>query len=121
MSESDITQLDFARAESLTEGARHYLYGSLNALWQKIGSGARADLEDRRRLRLAASRATLMAAEAVDILYHAAGGSALQGDCSLQKHFRDIHAATQHKMVSPDMLKFAGAARLSEQPALPNL
>ena len=58
-----------------------------------------------------------MCAQAVDRLYNAAGGSALQGDCSLQKHFRDIHAATQHRMVSPEMLRLAGAVRLDDEPA----
>jgi len=121
LSESEICQLDFARAESLVAGAHHYVYGALNALWEKIESGERATMEDRRQLRLAASQATIMSAEAVDLLYNAAGGSSLQGDCSLQKHFRDIHAATQHKMVSPDLLKLSGAARLSNGPAFPNL
>ena len=53
---------------------------------------------------------------AVDMLYSAAGGSALQGHCSLQKHFRDIHAATQHRMVGTEVLRMAAAARITDDP-----
>jgi len=114
ISEASITQLEYGRAESLVEGAHAYLYSKVSEVWQKVASGDKLELEDRRQLRLAASRATIMCAEAVDLLYKAAGGTALQGDCSLQRHFRDIHAATQHRMVSPELLRLSAAARLTD-------
>lgn len=117
ISQSPIAQLEFGQAESLIEGAHHYLWGAVSSVWDKIVDGARVTTEDKRQLRLAASQATIMATAAVDKLYNAAGGTALQGHCSLQRHFRDIHAATQHRMVSPEMLRLAGSVRLDDRPA----
>lgn len=114
INKSSVVQLDFGRAESLVEGAHNYLYGKVNDVWEKVVKGDRLELEDKRQLRLAASQSTIMCADAVDILYNAAGGTALQGHCSLQKHFRDIHAATQHRMVSPELLRLSAAARLTD-------
>ncbi|MBT4492758.1 MAG: hypothetical protein HOC70_05885 [Gammaproteobacteria bacterium] len=114
INESSITQLEFGQAESLVEGAHSYLYSKVAELWEKVASGDKVTLEDKRQLRLAVSQATIMCARAVDKLYNAAGGTALQGHCSLQRHFRDIHAATQHRMVSPEVLRLAAAARLTE-------
>ena len=114
INESSITQLDFGRAEAMVEGAHAYMYGKVSNVWEKVIAGDRVSLEDKRQLRLAASQATIMCADAVDILYKAAGGTSLQGHCSLQKLFRDIHAATQHRMVSPELLRLSAAARLTE-------
>ena len=111
---ASIPQLRFGEAESLVLGAKDYLFSTIERVWERIVETGKATEEDRRHLRLAATRATLMCTEAVDILYNAAGGTALQGDCSLQKHFRDIHAATQHRMVSPEILRMASAVRLTE-------
>ncbi len=116
INESSITQLEFGQAEAMVEGARRYLHDVVSQVWDKVAKGESPTLDDRRQLRLAASHATAMSAAAVDKLYNAAGGTALQGHCSLQKHFRDIHAATQHRMVSSEILRMAGAARISEKP-----
>ncbi len=114
LSQSSITQLHFGEAESMVEAAHTYLLGKVAQVWQKVETGERVTLEDKRQLRLAASQATQLSAKAVDLLYNAAGGTALQGDCLLQKLFRDIHAATQHRMVSPELLRLSAAARISE-------
>ena len=114
LSQSAITQLTFGEAESMVEAAHSYLFGKVAVVWQKVVDAERVTVEDKRQLRLAASQATKLSAQAVDLLYHAAGGTALQGDCLLQKLFRDIHAATQHRMVSPELLRLAGAARISD-------
>ena len=47
--------------------------------------------------------------EIVDSCFHAAGGSALNMDSSLQQCFRDMHAAAQHFMVSPNHVSTYGA------------
>jgi alkylation response protein AidB-like acyl-CoA dehydrogenase len=69
-------------------------------------------MEDRRRVRLAAYHATAACAEAVDRLYDAGGGTSVYRSCSLQRHWRDIHTATQHRMVGTQTVQLAGAVRL---------
>ena len=95
---------------------RRYLYSTVEEVWEAVASGGPPNTDQRRQLRLAASQATMMCASAVDILYNAAGGSSLQGHCSLQKHFRDIHAATQHRMVGSEVMRMAAAARITDDP-----
>ena len=69
-------------------------------------------LEDRRRLRLAACHATTECAKAVDRLYDAGGGTSVYRSCSLQRHHRDVHTATQHRMVGTQAMQIAGAVKL---------
>ena len=112
ISTSAVTQLQFGQAEALVAASRQYLWAAVSDVWFKVESGEALETEDRRKVRLAACQATTMCSQAVDILYNAGGGTSLQADCSLQKHFRDIHAATQHRQVSPEFLRMAGAVRL---------
>ena len=49
-----------------------------------------------------------VAARAVDLVYNAGGGSVVYATSPLQRHFRDIHVATQHIMVAPATLELAG-------------
>lgn len=65
--------------------------------------------------RLAIATATRDAARAVDLLYSAAGGGAVYAAGPLQQRFRDVHAATQHAMVSADIVETAGAVLLGEK------
>ena len=81
-------------------------------VWRSVQDGLEPTREQKRQLRLAATQATSLAAQCVDRLYNAGGGSSVQGDCSLQRHFRDIHVATQHRMLSTGLLQLAGAMRL---------
>ncbi|MEV6598866.1 acyl-CoA dehydrogenase family protein [Actinoplanes sp. NPDC051346] len=74
--------------------------------------GAGADVRRRAALRLAISTATRNAARAVDLVYNAAGGGAVYDTSPLQRHFRDVHVATQHAMVSGDVTEMAGAVLL---------
>ncbi|MFI5936241.1 acyl-CoA dehydrogenase family protein [Actinoplanes sp. NPDC051494] len=66
-------------------------------------------------LRLAISTAARNAARAVDLLYHAAGGTAVYESSPLQRHFRDVHTATQHAMVSAEVTELIGADLLGEE------
>ncbi|MEU7909187.1 acyl-CoA dehydrogenase family protein [Actinoplanes sp. NPDC049118] len=95
-----------AEAESLRAAGLAYLRGEVAATG--------TDAERRARLRLAVLTATRNAARAVDLVYQAAGGSAVYAASPLQRHFRDVHVATQHAMVNTDVLETAGAVLLGE-------
>jgi hypothetical protein len=41
-------------------------------------------------------------------MYNLGGASSIYAGSPLQRHFRDIHAATQHVMVSPSIYETAG-------------
>ncbi len=93
-------QIDIARAEALTDSARSYMYETVTALWTMVEQGQPATIDARRRVRLAGIHAAATAANAVDLLYNAAGASSIANSCPLQRHFRDVHVVTQHMHVS---------------------
>lgn len=115
INESSITQLELGRAEAMVEGAHRYLHHAVGEVWDKVVAGDKVTLEDRRQLRMAATQSTLQCADAVDKLYNAGGGTSIQGHCSMQRHFRDIHTATQHRMVGIGALQLAGALKLTDK------
>lgn len=116
INESALVQLDLGRAEALVEGARRYLHHVVAEVYERIAAGGDASLEDRRQLRLAASQAAQWCCEAVDIVYDAGGGTSVLASCPLQRHFRDVHTATGHRMISRAPVRLAGALRLTDVP-----
>lgn len=94
-----------ARAETLVGAARCYLL-------TLASPGPAVSLEDRARLRMAATFAVSASGEAVDLMYTIAGGSSLYSRSPLQRHFRDVHAATQHMMVAQPTWELAAKALL---------
>lgn len=106
-------QIDVARAEALLDSARSYVYDTVETLWTTVERGEPATVDARRRVRLAGIHAAAAAAEAVDLLYNAAGASAIAEACPLQRHFRDAHAVTQHVHVSRAGIERMGRLRLT--------
>jgi hypothetical protein len=45
-------------------------------------------------------------------MYTLAGGTAIYDSSPLQRHFRDVHVATQHMMVGPATWELAGRIAL---------
>jgi indole-3-acetate monooxygenase len=93
----EAVQLDLARAEAKLRAARALLYDAV----ADAADAPVPTLETRAALRLAACHAAAESAQAVDLVYNAAGASAIYESSPLQRQFRDVHVATQHVMVSP--------------------
>lgn len=103
-----IAQVDVARAQGAVRGARAYLFDELDRAWEDAQAGGRIGLERRARLRLACAHAASEAAVAVDLAYRTGGGSSVFAESPLQRCFRDVHTATQHVMVSPQVFETVG-------------
>ena len=112
LAERPATQGDVARAEAGLLAARAFLERALDDAWRTACADRPPQLEERRALRLAATHATLSAAEVVDRLYHLAGGTAVYQSSPLQRVFRDVHVATQHAMVAARTYELMGRLRL---------
>ncbi len=102
------TQAAVAEAEALRRSARAFYYEAVDRAWDAARRGGQLDVEHRRDLRLATTHATHAAAQAVDRMYHVAGGSSVYRSSPLQRIFRDVHVATQHMMVSASTLELTG-------------
>jgi alkylation response protein AidB-like acyl-CoA dehydrogenase len=84
--------------------------------WGEAHREGSLGLETKARLRLAATNNAWSAAEAVDLLYHAAGGSSIYAHSALQRCFRDVHVATQHLMVAQPIYEVVGKVALGIDP-----
>jgi alkylation response protein AidB-like acyl-CoA dehydrogenase len=112
LAENPVVQAQFAEAEALILSAKAFVRQAVQDAWQVARTGDALTIEHRRLLRLAATNATLQSAKAVDLMYHAGGGTAVYEQSALQRVFRDVHVATQHAMVSPRVYETAGRLSL---------
>lgn len=101
-------QIDVARAEALYGSARAFLHNAVATAWD----ADELTVALRARLRLAATNAARMSADAVDLCYDAGGGSSIYASSPLQRCFRDVHALTQHIMVAPPTYELVGRIAL---------
>jgi alkylation response protein AidB-like acyl-CoA dehydrogenase len=109
-----VVRTDLARAEAEFLSARHFLYETIEAVWDRVSSGSRPELEDRRLLRLAAVHVAETSVKTVQTLYTAAGGSSVHQSNPLQRCLRDVNIVTQHRMVGAANLEIAGGYKLGD-------
>jgi len=114
-------QLRVAEAEALVRSARLYLYDSVDRLWRTLLDTGSAPIELRADARMAAWHAVFSAARAVDLMYAAAGASALYTSSPLERAFRDVHAITQHIGVHSRVMETAGRVLFGLEPDTPLL
>jgi alkylation response protein AidB-like acyl-CoA dehydrogenase len=110
--EKPMAQTQVARAEALWRASRAVLLEAIEAQWEEISSGDSPSLEKRAGVRLACTFAAESCAEAVDLVYDTAGGSAIQESGRIERCFRDIHAAKQHIGLATNNYELAGRALL---------
>jgi alkylation response protein AidB-like acyl-CoA dehydrogenase len=112
-------QTDIARAEALLRSARAFLIEALQDIWEVLASGGEVTMQQRAMGRIAGTHAAISAAQAVDLMYNAAGGTALYQSGLLERFFRDVHAATQHISVTPTYYELSGRVLLGMSPGTP--
>jgi alkylation response protein AidB-like acyl-CoA dehydrogenase len=112
-------QADVARAEVLLGSARSYLFAMIGELWGEVAGGGAASMQRRGMLRLACAHAAQASAQAVDLVYNAAGGTAIFETGRLERCFRDVHAVTQHIATSTSNNEAGGRMLLGLDPGAP--
>lgn len=110
------TQLAVCEALALVRSARALVREETTVLWHKVRSGTLVTAEQRAALRLATTHATTASANAVDLMYTAAGSTSVFASSPLQQRLRDIHALTQHFFVAPPTYETIGKVLLSVEP-----
>jgi len=112
-------QAQVAQAEALVGSARAFACEVLADLWRTLRAGDEPSARQRARYRLAITHAMQAATQAVDLMYGAAGGSAVYTSCPLERQFRDIHTLAQHASLAPTTLEPAGRLLLGLEPGAP--
>ena len=105
-------QAKLAQAEALVRSARSFFYETLEDVWQAACEGDSPSPQQAALSQLARTHAAQACAEAVDLMYAAAGSTALYATNRIARCFCDIHAVTQHGVVSPLGWEQAGRAFL---------
>jgi alkylation response protein AidB-like acyl-CoA dehydrogenase len=115
--ERPAVQADLARAEACVRSARAFLHETIGEIWQSAVAGNPPTTEQRAWLRLAAVDGVQRAIAAVDLMYNAAGGSAIFESSPLERCFRDVHVIPAHIVVQPNVYEVAGRVFLDLPPS----
>jgi indole-3-acetate monooxygenase len=101
-------QATLGRARALQSSARVYVENALQGLWDRVAVGHAPTLADRADLWLAAAHAGHSAHAAVDMLYTAAGATAIYSSSPLDRCLRDARTALQHVCTQEVHFELAG-------------
>jgi alkylation response protein AidB-like acyl-CoA dehydrogenase len=105
-------QASLGRAMALVSSARGCLENALQNLWYQVQAGHAPTLGDRGGLWLAAAHAGHTAHAAIDMLYTAAGATAVYATSPLDRCLRDARTALQHVCTQDVHFELAGRLAL---------
>jgi alkylation response protein AidB-like acyl-CoA dehydrogenase len=111
-----LVQANIAQAEGLVHAARSFMWQTTAEVWELLCADRPVTMRHRALLRLANTVAVQNAAQAVDLMWAAAGSSPVYTNSPLERCFRDIHVATQHAAVGVFSLETIGAALIDPSP-----
>src|SRR5712691_5723288 len=109
-------QARVAQAEAALRAARALLYDTLAEAWERTLAGEPVSLEQKATLLLAMTNATQSAAQAVQLMYNAAGSTGFYTRSPLERLFRDTQVLKQHGFMSESRWETAGQVYLGLQP-----
>jgi alkylation response protein AidB-like acyl-CoA dehydrogenase len=105
-------QASLGRATALVTSARSHLESALQTLWARLQEGHAPTIADRGGLWLASAHAGHSAHAAVDLLYTAAGATAVYATSPLDRCLRDARTALQHVCTQEVHFELAGRLAL---------
>ncbi len=108
LAERPTTQAQLAQAEAAVRSSRAFVREVVAETWAVAAAGDPLTDENKRLIRLAANNAAERCGYAVDLCYHAGGGTAVYETSPLQRVFRDTHVALQHGMIAPRLMEPLG-------------
>lgn len=91
-----MVQADVGQAEAHLRAGRALLTETVRELWAYVSATGTISLDQRAALRTAATHTIRLAVEVVDLIYNAAGTTAIYDGHLLQRAFQDIHVISQH-------------------------
>jgi len=111
-----ITQMQFAQAEAICSSARAFLWETTRNLWEKLSAGEMATMKDQALARLANTNASVGAAQVADLMFSAAGATAIQEKSPIERMWRDAHAAAASSTASIPTYEQWGKVLIHDDP-----
>lgn len=100
LAEREAVQISVAEAYGRLFAAKAGLHAAADRAVSEVRADGLPTLSTRAELRMAACHAVRESVTAVDLVFRAAGASAIHDTSPLSRSFRDVHVAAQHIMVS---------------------
>ena len=91
-----LAQSQVGHAEAHLRSARALLRETVGEIWEAVCASGAITLEQRAVLRLATTHAIRLSEQVIDLVYNAAGATAIYQSSPLQRRFQDMHVITQH-------------------------
>jgi alkylation response protein AidB-like acyl-CoA dehydrogenase len=98
---------DYAKAEGAYRAARAFVYETWGDVQHALDRGEKLSVRQHSLIRLAMNQITSASHDAATFAYKSAGTTGLRAGV-IQRLFRDMHAGTQHVVVSPPVLRALG-------------
>jgi len=95
-------QRDYIRAEARLRAARLLMIDVFAGVLEAARAGESFGIQERATLRAAATYATEVAKNAVDLAHEVAGTTSIRNGHVLQRCFRDMHTGTQHAFINEE-------------------
>lgn len=109
LADNDLVQYDTAQAVARIRSARAFVLSEVEDIWAATQKSGRLEIADRIRIRLASTFAIHEAKTAADLLYDAAGASAIFAEAAFERRFRDLHSVTQQLQGRKSHFRTVGA------------
>lgn len=119
--ERGAVQRKLGMAEAMVQSSRAFLYQTLSEKWNKALAGESLTLQDKAALLLAATHTNQSCLQAVDMMYSAAGSTAIYTRNKLEHYFADAQVVRQHGFANESRYETAAQVLLGLQPDLPVL
>jgi indole-3-acetate monooxygenase len=114
-----LAQMQLAEAEGWLRAGRAYLFDSSDEVWRVGVAGTVFDREARAAARLASVTAVKLCIRAVDLVHEAAGMTAVQTSCPIERCWRDVHTLSQHVILATTRYEVVGRILLGLDPGSP--
>jgi indole-3-acetate monooxygenase len=112
LAERSTAQQTFAQNEALYRSARAFLFDEIGQAWESAQRERRISIEQRARLRLAATHMTRTGADVCRQMHDLSGGAAVFLSNLQQRRLRDAQTMTAHMMIAPPTYELAGRVLL---------
>ncbi|PKB67679.1 MAG: hypothetical protein BZY81_04125 [SAR202 cluster bacterium Io17-Chloro-G4] len=105
-----------AQAEAAYRSGRALLYETLIRIWESTLAGNQISWSDRSDIVLAATNAALQSAHATELMYRLAGTAGIYQHQRLERFFRDMQVARQHRFYTEARYETFGQMYFGLQP-----
>ncbi|MGH7072606.1 MAG: acyl-CoA dehydrogenase family protein [Stellaceae bacterium] len=116
LAQQDVVQNKVGEAEGLLRSGRAFLMETIGEMWALLSAGRPVPFDLAAMNRLACATAVQNAIKATDLMFGAAGANSIYATSRLERCFRDVHMVSQHAVVGPTNIIFAGRSMLGLTP-----